>query len=64
MYKLLSLGADINAKDSYNKTSLIYALEYCKDSEVIFKLIELGAVTQVFDAIQQKQLKEICSQSC
>jgi ankyrin repeat protein len=43
MFELISLGAYINAKSEYNKTPLIYALEFCKDSEVIYKLIELGA---------------------
>ncbi len=61
--KLISLGSDINTKDSDNKTILMYALQFCKDSEVIKKLIEPGADTSNLCSYDYNRLQRVLGQS-
>ncbi|MCQ2913746.1 MAG: ankyrin repeat domain-containing protein, partial [Alphaproteobacteria bacterium] len=43
IYKDLERGIDINSKDKYGRTVLMYVVIYNRNPEVIEKLVELGA---------------------
>ena len=53
---LLSAGAEINVKDSKNKTELMYAADYNQDVEVIKALLKAGADVNAKDTYNRTAL--------
>ena len=50
MQAAISNGADVNARDKYDRTSLMYAAEYNPNSEVITALLAAAANAKAKDS--------------